>query len=99
MKKFAILVPVLALSCAASMAAVTSTTTTTRTTHRSGLVYTGPTLVTIHTHPQKRHVRRTHVAAPVHRATVPNTRQIGGPPAPGTTVTTTTTVQKHTSGY
>jgi hypothetical protein len=97
MNKFAILLPVLALSCAASMAAVTTTTTT--TSHKSRLVYTGPTVVTIHTHPKKRHVRHTHPATPARQATAANTRQLGGPPAPGTTVTTTTTVHKHSSTY
>jgi hypothetical protein len=77
----------------------TTTTTNTTTTHKSRLVYTGPTLVTIHTHPQKRPVRRTHAPAPAHHATAPNTRQVGGPPAPGTTVTTTTSVQRHTGPY
>ena len=104
MKKFALLLPVLVLSCAASMAAVTTTTTTTNTTtttsHKSRLVYTGPTLVTIHTHPKKRPVRHTRVAsAPARPAAAPNTRQLGAPPAPGTTVTTTTTVQKRSGAY
>ena len=99
MNKFAILLPVLALSCAASMAAVTTTTTTTTTSHKSRLVYTGPTVVTIHTHPKKRHVHRAHAATPARQATAANTRQLGGPPAPGTTVTTTTTVHKHSSTY
>ena len=99
MKKLAILLPVLALSCAASMAAVTTTTTTTTTTHKSHLAYTGPTLVTVHTHPKKRPVRHAHAAATVHHAKATSTRQLGGAPAPGTTVTTTTTVRKHTSGY
>ncbi|GAB3765148.1 hypothetical protein GCM10028796_21790 [Ramlibacter monticola] len=99
MNKSAILLPMLALSCAASMAAATTAATTTTTTHKSRLVYTGPTVVTIHTHPKKRHAHRTPAAQPVHHATAPNTRQVGGPPAPGTTVTTTTTVHKRTSGY
>lgn len=102
MKKFALLLPALVLSCGASMAAVTSTTTTntTTTTHKSHLVYTGPTVVTIHTHARKRPVRRTHAApAPARHAAAPNTRQVGGPPAPGTTVTTTTTVQKRSGAY
>jgi hypothetical protein len=79
------------------MAAVTTTTTTTTHTTRVGPTYTGPTIVTIHTRPVKRHVRHRQVKHTVHHAAAPNTRQLGGPPAPGTTVTTT--VRRHTTRY
>jgi hypothetical protein len=78
------------------MAAGTTTTTTT-TRHTTRLQYDGPTVVTIHTHPKKRHVRHQvrHPAHPTHQAAAANTRKLGGPPAPGTTVTTT----KHSVRY
>ncbi len=98
MKKFALLLPTLALACAASMAAVTTTTTTTTHSSRVEPAYTGPTVVTIHTHPAKRHVRRHTHRHTVQHVAVTNTRQMGGPAAPGSTVTTTT-VQKHSTQY
>lgn len=87
MKKFAILLPVLALSCAASMAAVTTTTSTTTHTTRVEPTYDGPTVVTIHTRPATRHVHRRHVTRTV--------RHVAS--ASGGSVTTT--VHKHSTQY
>lgn len=91
MKKSALLLPLLSLACVASMAAVTTTTTVTRHTTRVEPAF--PTVVTVHTHPARRHVHR-HT---VHHAASVNTGQLGGPPAPGTTVTTT--VHRHSVRY
>ncbi|NML44510.1 hypothetical protein HHL11_12160 [Ramlibacter sp. G-1-2-2] len=90
MKKFAILLPALCLASAATLAATTTTTTTTRHTTRVGPDV--PTVVTINTHPAKKHVQHRHV---VHRVTTVNTHQLGGPGSS----TTTTTVRKHSVDY
>lgn len=103
MKKSCLLLSVLALASAAAMADVTTTTTTTRHTTSIEPAVTVPTVVTVHTHPARRHVvrhvRRVRHVVIVHKAprkviakATVDTRRMGGP---GTT--TTTTVTRHST--
>lgn len=102
MKKIRLLLPLLAFSCAAAMAQVTTTTTTTRHSTTVEPAISVPTVVTVHTHPARRHVvRHVRKARPVRHVVVRKTtrRTVAvvntAPAAPGTT--TTTTVVRHSS--